>query len=187
MSSYTVVIDQMRTYAKLRKSGSELKSYNLNVVAKEELKDEKLDYSEEANIKTLPYVNYFKFVLYNIKDTLLQLGIDDKTSDTEDMFQKAYENSTPYKSVFSQTIFLSNLAYVFHIQNGFVIGNNINVDYDKKYSDTEVNKKKKIGFEGAVVGDPLLNDYEGTKILGKKSKYVYKNVIDMDRFCPLCG
>ena len=58
----------MLSYVGLRKGQGELKSFALNAVAKEEIGDEKLDYSEDANIKTLPYVDYKKFVTYNIKD-----------------------------------------------------------------------------------------------------------------------
>ena len=36
---------------------------------------------DEANIKTLPYVDYEKFVMYNIKDVLLQFGIENKCKD----------------------------------------------------------------------------------------------------------
>ena len=36
------------------------------------------------------------------------------------------------------------------------------------------------GYDGALVADPELNSYEGMKVLGRKSKYVYKLVIDMD-------
>lgn len=68
VSSYTVYLDQMLSYVGLRKGQGELKSFALNAVAKEEIGDEKLDYSEDANIKTLPYVDYKKFVIYNIKD-----------------------------------------------------------------------------------------------------------------------
>ena len=42
----------------VRKGGGVLRSKKLNDVGKAELKDSKLDYSEEANIKTLPYVDY---------------------------------------------------------------------------------------------------------------------------------
>ena len=52
----------------VRKGQGVLPSKKLNDVGRAELKDEKLDYSEEANIKTLPYVDYKKFVKYNIKD-----------------------------------------------------------------------------------------------------------------------
>lgn len=68
LSSYSKYIDHMRLYAATRKGRTELRSFNLNFVGQHELGDEKIDYSEIANIKTLPYVNYKLFVLYNIKD-----------------------------------------------------------------------------------------------------------------------
>lgn len=63
ISSYTVFLDQMMQYIKIRKGKGELKSVKLNAIARAELADEKLDYSDEANIKTLPYVNFKKFVM----------------------------------------------------------------------------------------------------------------------------
>jgi predicted PolB exonuclease-like 3'-5' exonuclease len=72
LSAYTSYLDQMVIYAGNRKGQGEKRSYALNYVAKEELGDAKLDYSEEANIKTLPYVNFKRFVKYNIKDRTIQ-------------------------------------------------------------------------------------------------------------------
>lgn len=68
LSSYSKYIDHMRLYAATRKGRTELRSFSLNFVGKKEIGDEKIDYSENANIKTLPYKNYRLFVLYNIKD-----------------------------------------------------------------------------------------------------------------------
>lgn len=67
-SSYTIFADQMIYYAQLRKGQSELRSNTLSYVAQHEIKDNKLDYHEEADIKTLPYKNYELFTMYNIKD-----------------------------------------------------------------------------------------------------------------------
>lgn len=67
-SCYTIYIDQMINYVKIRAGKGEMRSHALNAIGFKELKDTKLDYSDEANIKTLPYVNYDKFVRYNIKD-----------------------------------------------------------------------------------------------------------------------
>ena len=88
-NSYTVFLDQMAQYIKIRKSRSEIKSVKLNNIAKIEIGDEKLDYSEDANIKTLPYVDYHKFILYNIKDSLLLLGIENRTNDIDNVFHRA--------------------------------------------------------------------------------------------------
>ena len=107
ISSYTVYLDQMIVYASLRKGGSQLRSNALSYIAQVEIGDEKLDYSEDANIKTLPYVNYKKFVKYNIKDVLLQLGIERKTHDIDNVYLRSYTNVTAYSKVFRQTVFYS--------------------------------------------------------------------------------
>lgn len=180
LTSYTVFLDQMSQYIKIRKGKSELKSVKLNAVAWKELKDEKLDYNDEANIKTLPYVNYTKFVLYNIKDTLLQMGIERRTHDTDNTLLSALSNATQYQNLFSQTIVLKSYAYISYYQQGYIIGNNKNIDYNKNKDEEEEDKKNKKDFEGALVCDPLLNDYVGINIFGKPSKFIFKNVIDYD-------
>jgi DNA polymerase elongation subunit (family B) len=179
ISDYTTWIDQMILYAQIRKGQSELGSVKLNIIGKKELGDEKLDYSEEANIKTLPYVNYQKFLLYNIKDVLLQFGIERKTSDLDNLYTRSILNSVAYKKVFSQTALLRNRCYVDYLKQGYVIGNNINLDYNKDWdSDDDEDEEK---FAGALVGDPTLNSNKnGMEINGVKNKYVRKYVIDFD-------
>ena len=170
LTSYTKYIDQMILYAATRKAQSELRSFNLNYIAKKELGDEKLDYSDEANIKTLPYVNYRKFVLYNIKDTLLQYGIEKRTNDVDGLYNNTYMNCTDYDNAFKQTVMLKGRFYYEYFLNGVILGNNVNV----------FNPISKGSFTGALVGDPLLNSNTGIDIFGKTSKYVYNFVIDMD-------
>ena len=202
IASYTTFMDQMINYAKVRKGQAELPSLKLNSIAKSELGDTKLDYSDEANIKTLAYVNYWKFVLYNIKDVLLQLGIERKTKDLEAIFQRAYDNATDYDAVFSQTIFLKNRVFLDYYRNLDIIkGNNINISYNSADEDAkkqqmeeenegdyeldengepDLSKPKVKGFEGALVGNPLLNSHEGQIIYGKPSMFVFNFVIDFD-------
>lgn len=179
ISSKTVYLDQMSQYIKIRKARSELKSVKLNSIARDELKDEKLDYSDEADIKTLPYKNYRKFVLYNIKDTMLQYGIEEKTHDIDNVFNRALINATQYESVFSQTILLKNRAYLSYYKQGYIIGNNQNIDYTKDRNE-ETEDDNEEGFEGALVGDPMLNARVGIEILGVKSKFIFSKVIDLD-------
>ena len=179
ISDYTTWIDQMILYAQIRKGQSELGSVKLNIIGKKELGDEKLDYSEEANIKTLPYVNYQKFLLYNIKDVLLQFGIERKTSDLDNLYTRSILNSVAYKKVFSQTALLRNRCYVDYLKQGYVIGNNINLDYNKDWdSDDDEDDEK---FAGALVGDPTLNSSKnGMVVNGVRNKYIRKYVIDFD-------
>ena len=200
LASYTIFQDQLTNYAKVRKGQAELQSVKLNSIAKAELGDEKLDYSDEANIKTLPYVDYPKFVRYNQKDVLLQMGIERKTHDLEAIFHRAYFNATDYDSIFSQTIFLKNRIFLdYYRQLNLIKGNNINIKYDDRAMDEKADdegneeeyeldddgnpdwaKPKSKGYEGALVGDPLLNSYEGEVIYGKQSMYVFNYVIDFD-------
>ena len=183
-TSKSVYLDQMSQYIKIRKARSELKTVRLNAIAKAELNDEKLDYSDEANIKTLPYENYELFVLYNIKDTLLQYGIEMKTHDIDNVFQRSLINATQYESAFSQTILLKNRAYLSYYKQGFIIGNNNNIDYGNRGFDNDAVDKDEDedeeGFAGALVGDPMLNEKVGVEILGRPSKFIFSRVIDYD-------
>lgn len=190
ISSYSVYIDQMDLYIKIRKSQSELKSFKLNKIAQDEIGDTKYDYHEDGNIKTLPYNNYHKFVLYNIKDTLLQYGINKKTHDTDTLFSRAYDNVTKYSSVFSQTVFLKNRSYLEYFEQGLIIGNNNNTKYEeysddknndeKNDTDEEENDTEGVRYEGAIVGDPKNVEASGILINSVRSKFVHDDVIDLD-------
>lgn len=181
ITSYTVFIDQMTQYIKIRKQQKELKSVKLNMIAKKELQDEKLDYSDVANIKTLPYEDYEIFVLYNIKDVLLQYGIEEKTHDIDNILDRALVNGTGYGSLFSQTILLKNRAYISYYKQGYIVGNNRNIDYSERDEEDASNEEEEDEkFGGALVADPSLNDYVGTEIFGKPSKWIFTNVVDFD-------
>ena len=169
----------MLVYAGVRKGQSEIGSFKLNIIGKSEVGDEKLDYSEEANIKTLPYVNFKKFLLYNIKDVLLQYGIERKTHDIDNLYTRSIMNSVPYKKVFSQTALLRNRCYVDYLKQGYVIGNNINIDYERDWDSDEDEDEEK--FAGALVGNPELNsEKNGMVVAGVKNKYMREYVIDFD-------
>lgn len=107
---------------------------------------------------------------------LLQYGIERKTSDVDGIYQRAYSNFCPYHKVFSQTFFLKARGYYEYLLQGLIMGNNINIDYGAPKTED----KKKIGFAGAIVGDPELNDHVGTIIFGRPSKYVFEYVVDFD-------
>lgn len=184
-SCYTNYIDQMVNYVKIRAGGGEMRSHALNAVGQKEVQDTKLDYSDEANIKTLPYVNYKKFVIYNIKDVMLQYGIERKTNDVDTLYARMCKNPTqPHKS-FSQTVMLKSRAYLEYYSYGYIIGNNINLDYgnlekildnNDKDDDDEEDEK----FDGALVADPELNTETGAMVMGSRSKYIRDYVVDFD-------
>lgn len=185
LSSYTKFVDQMQVYAAIRKSSKELRSLKLTNIAHDEIRDEKLDYSEEGNIKTLAYRNYRTYVIYNIKDVLLQVGIERKTSDLETLYVTSYDNATPYEQVFKQTLKLRNAQYISYLKQGIIPGNNVNIgipdntivssDDDEDDNDSDESK-----FEGALVGNPLLIDNFGSIIYGAKSNAFFDYSVDFD-------
>lgn len=188
ITDYTVYIDQMVTYAAIRKGQSELRNNKLTYIAQKEIGDSKLDYTDEATIKTLSYNNWLKYYLYNIKDVFLQWGIENATNDVETLYVYSYENITQYENVFKQTVKLRNLQYRSWGQQGYVPGVNVNAFmYDEEPEEEEDEdeedgggKKNKKGFEGALVGNPLLIRKFGSKLYGKRTNNIFDFSIDMD-------
>ena len=63
-----------------------------------------------------------------------------------------------------------------------VPGENPNIFFNKN------NDSDSVGFEGALVGDPSLNDYIGAKLYNQVTNNIFRFCIDMDmaRFYPSC-
>lgn len=202
-SSYTIFVDQMIIFAAIRKGGQEYRSYKLNVIGHDLLNDEKLNYSEEGDIKTIAYVNYKKFLMYNIKDTLLQYGIEKRTEDLDNYYILSLDNITPYENVFKQTVFLRNLKYLYFVEKmNLIPGNNVNAilnrgskDLEQLEEEKEANEDKDIwdekdsdedaksatvSFEGALNADPTLNNKNGRELFGKKTNNIFDLAIDLD-------
>ena len=180
----TMYIDQLINYAALRKSQGAVKKVNLGAVAQKELKDNKLDYSDAGNIRTLPYENYERFALYNIKDVLLQMGIERKSKDMDNLYVISTGNNIPYKDAIKQTVTFRGLMYGYLKKNGIVLGHNTNFDqssgkYDEN-GDPIDDEDEDESFEGAINGDPMLNRANGLLIYGSPSKFLYGLTIDFD-------
>lgn len=180
VSSYTIYFDQMINYAAIRKGQQELRSNKLTYIAQKEIGDEKLNYSEDGNIKTLSYNNYLKYILYNIKDVLLQCGIEEKTSDVETYYLGSYANVTPYESEFKQTVKLRNVQYKSFLEQGLVPGENINGFLYNSKEKEEDDDDDESSFEGALVGDPTLIEKFGVKLYGQPTNSIFDFSIDLD-------
>lgn len=128
----TVFIDQMVIYAGLRSAMGKIPSLKLNVIAQKEIGDTKLDYSEEGSIKELPYENFWKYCLYSIKDTLLQLGIHRKTEDISSVYSRMLEDGLLSNEVFTSTIQLTNSLSTFLLEHDYIPGNNFNKFNDEQ-------------------------------------------------------
>lgn len=175
-SSYTEWIDQLILYASLRKGLGERESYALGAVAREELNDDKLDYSEASDLAELPYTDFELFSLYNIKDVFLLYELEKKNEDVEMLFSIAEMTRTRLNKAMRKTVSLKNMAFKFYKDQGYIMGNNHNVRIGDDDKDKEPTEK----FEGAVVADPNLNDHMGMELNGRLSMYVFQKVIDFD-------
>ncbi len=187
VASKTHYNDMTITYASLRKSGGAVKRVNLGYVAKHELKDTKLDYSDAGNIRTLPYQDYERFTKYSIKDSLLLKGLDAKTKDSDNLYLITMTNYVPYKDALKQTVVFRALMFGYLRSLGMTLGHNVNFDVDThgKYDENgdkleQDNEDEDESFEGALNGDTMLNNANGVILYGVPSMFLYKLVIDFD-------
>ena len=201
LSSYTVCMDQMINYAAIRKGKAAFDSYKLDFIGGLEVGVNKLDYSDTASLKELPYTNYAMFVKYNIQDVLVQYAIEKQTNDVADVALSAYSANTRYDKIFKEITFLTNHAFNCFEADGIILGNNVNAiranrddeevdifeetksdepEFDDDGNIIERPKKKK-KFPGAIVGDPMLIMKMGEVIIGnRRSNSVFSFVVDYD-------
>jgi hypothetical protein len=190
-ASYTHYLDQPANYAGLRRSQSALRSVSLNAIAiKEAVGEGKIKFDQSGgNFVNFSYNNYYLYVIYNINDTLLQLGIDRKSKDSYNLYIRGLHNFCNWKDSLKQTVtFRAFLFREFTEKYNLVLGHNANFDNVRnKFTDEELEEMDEIelyaareSFEGAINGDPELNGYNGLTLFGKKNKYLYGGSIDFD-------
>lgn len=167
MDSFSILdgivwIDQMLLYANVRKTNGVKESYSLDSVANEELGKEKLDYTGYT-IKNLPWLNYKKFIQYNVMDVVLLTLLEDKNLDI-DMLQRLSEiTNTRKEKVFKKTVSLKNFVCKFAEQQGYIMGNNKNQKYGDEgdYFESNYLNQKKI----------IENDENYLKAFSKKENF----------------
>lgn len=148
ISCSSVYIDQLIQFASRRKGQSVFQNMKLDSIGEQIAGVRKLDYSNiTTNISDLPYLDYDTFVLYNMMDVVVQYCIEEKTNDIGYVFNKAVQNSTEYRKVHRQTVYLANRAITsFYEYGNYICGNNMN-----KFKEPPTDK-----YEGAFVSDPTL-------------------------------
>jgi hypothetical protein len=184
--TYTRYIDQMCLYAAIRKGRADYGSAKLDNIASIVLKHKKREFDNPAtDVINAIYREYYNFVLYNIQDVWLQVGIERKTGDMDTLFGQSYDGGTRIYKTLKPSIYLNNVFRINYLKLGVAMGNNVNKDFfdeDKKDEDINILSDDQYAeiLIGAMVGDPENNIANGLKIYGKSSKYVYKNMIDLD-------
>ena len=168
ISSHTVYLDQLIHFASRRKGQKMLDSLKLDDVGSEIAKIHKLDYSHiTTSISKLPYLNYKVFVFYNVMDTLVQKGIEEKVKDLNYVFGKCIVNNTRFSKCHRQTVYLTNRAHAEWRKDGLIIGNGSG-------------PKEKTGYPGALVHDPLNNSDYSKLVQDNQVFNIADNLCDYD-------
>lgn len=161
---YTCFMDQMSLYSNLRKRFIK-KSYSLDYTTENELKIHKVNLHEYGlTIKNAPFKNYKIFLKYSIHDTYLLYKLESKLKDIP-LFITIADNTRLEREVNVSFVIKNTFMKMFE-ENNQVMGNTIDYGIDEK-------------VDGAIVGEPKLNDSCPIEINGKKTQ-IYMYVTDFD-------
>lgn len=129
MASTTVFIDQMQSYAGIRKGRKAYGSNKLDNIAKIELGVGKRTFGKGIDVTNAAIKDYWNFVLYNITDVIRQVMIDRVTKDCMAMIYDMNQANCPLQNIFKQTRYQRQIYYTWYLRKGFVAGNNPNINY----------------------------------------------------------
>jgi len=168
-SSYTQYLCQERLYAATRKSQQNLRSYSLNYVGKITAKIEKLSDTKSGTFREFAYTDFIKFLLYNVRDTVVQLAIEQNCGDAGSFASRSYTFCTQFSKCFQETHIVRNSREYYFEKEGFVQSCRLLVP---EGIDT--------AYEGAYVAEPELNNPTGLIINGKHVNNIIYGALDAD-------
>jgi DNA polymerase elongation subunit (family B) len=175
ITSYTNWIDQMLTYASIRKTGGKKDSYALDDILEEEIGQGKVD-MQGSTIRTLRVDNYELYVEYSSVDSLGLWMLELKVCDFDTIYSLSLLSNTRFQKARTKTVTLKMMAVEFLNSNGVMISNNTNM---LSLGCEKVVKTHK--FKGAFVADPsLVMKGIGEAIYGVNSDLIFKSAIDFD-------
>lgn len=132
MTSTTRYIDQMVTYANLRKGRKAYGSDKLDNIAEIELGIHKRSFKKGIDVTNAAIKDYWNFVLYNINDVWLQYLIDMVTSDCYSLFVDSNQSLCSIENLSKQVRYNRQIYYFNYLKYNVVPGSNINVDYSSE-------------------------------------------------------
>lgn len=168
-STYTVYMCQMRLFAMIRKSQSERRSYGLSAVGKDIAKIDKLTQTKSGSFREFAYTDFLKFILYNVRDVVVQLAIELASADCQSLVGRSYMFATQYSKCFQETHIVRNIREFIFEEEGFVQANRLIVDPNV---DT--------AFKGAFVAPTVHNAPTGLILNGKRINNIMFGVLDAD-------
>jgi hypothetical protein len=168
-STYTTYVCQMRLFAAIRKSQAERRSYSLSSVGKDMAGIDKLTQTKSGSFRQFAYTDFLKFILYNVRDVVVQYAIELACNDCQSLVGRSYMYATQYSKCFQETHIVRNIRELMFEQEGFVQANRLIVDPNH---DT--------AYKGAFVAPTIHNAPTGLILNGKKINNIMYGVLDAD-------
>ena len=170
VSSYTLWCCQMRRFAAIRKSQQERRSYSLNSVGSEMCGINKLTDSKSGAFRLFPYTDFLKFILYNVRDVVVQLAIGKTTNDHRTLTHRSWAYLTPFSKCFQETHIVRNSReYYYRTFAKTCQANRLLIDPDIDPA-----------FKGAFVADPVHNAPTGLVLYGRNHNNIIYGALDAD-------
>lgn len=168
-STYTQYVCQQRQYAAIRKSQTKPRSLSLNYTGKEVAGIVKLSEKREGTFREWAYLDFITFLLYNVRDVVVQLAIETKVGDCRSVYSRSYMFATQYSKLFQETHIVRNEREVFYEEKGFIQSNRLLIppNIDSHY-------------KGAFVAPTEKNAPTGNLLNGKRINNVIYGASDAD-------
>ena len=168
-STYSVYVCQMKLFAGIRKSQQERRSYSLSSVGKDVAGIDKLTQSKSGTFRQFAYTDFLKFLLYNVRDVVVQLAVELNVEDTKTLVGRSSGFLTQYSKCFQETHIVRNHREDFYESEGYVQACKLKIESGV---DT--------AFRGAYVAPPELNAPTGEIINGMPVNNIMHAVLDAD-------
>jgi hypothetical protein len=159
-STYTQYVCQQRQYAAIRKSQTKPRSLSLNYTGKEVAGIVKLSEKREGTFREWAYLDFITFLLYNVRDVVVQLAIETKVGDCRSVYSRSYMFATQYSKLFQETHIVRNEREVFYEEKGFIQSNRLLIppNIDSHYKGAFVAPTEKNAPTGYVLNGKRINN-----------------------------
>ena len=129
----------------------------------------KLEDAKKGVFRQFAYVDYIKFILYNIRDVVVQLAIEFNVNDCKTLMSRSYTFATQFPKCFKETHIVRNCREYYYEKAGFIQSCRL---IDDSGCDT--------AFKGAYVAPPEKNAYTGEILNGKPVNNIIYAALDAD-------
>ena len=168
-STFTIYACQQRLYAQIRKSQKEQRSYSLNAIGYKVAKIRKKEDAKEGVFRQFAYLHFLLFILYNVRDVVVQFAVELKNNDCRTFASRSYTFATRYNKCFKETHIVRNCREYYFEQSGYV-------QACRMIEDSGLDT----AFKGAYVAPPEHNSTTGLILNGRPMNNIIYGALDAD-------